>query len=97
MINPGRTLLKAAFDALVADMTERENDLVLQSANPRQVMEYCQQALPRLDDSFCVAMKYASVDLMLEFHHDYIALRNRLLSDLESAQLVLSVDSRHSL
>jgi hypothetical protein len=75
---------------MLADMAERQNDLVSQHANPRDIMEYCQKALPRLDDAFHIAMMYAPLDLKLEFQHDYIVLRQSLLNDLVQAQSALA-------
>jgi hypothetical protein len=90
MIHPSIILLTTAFDALIRDMTEREDDLVSQNADPRQIVQYYQQALPRLDDAFRIAMMYASPDLMLRFQHDYLALRKSLFNHLVQAQLALA-------
>jgi hypothetical protein len=52
----------------------------LEHASPRQIMEYCQQALPKLEDAFRVWMTYAPPGLKAEIQRDYIGTRQVILT-----------------
>jgi hypothetical protein len=52
-------------------------DLNLRHANPREIMEYCQNTLPKLDDIFRVQMMYAPPELKPEFQRYFIELRQK--------------------
>jgi hypothetical protein len=80
-------------EAMMTDMTEQAKDLVLHHATPREVMEFCQETLPKLDDMFRIEMMYAPPELKPEFQADYVVTRQSLLSNLVLAQVALSTPS----
>jgi hypothetical protein len=80
--------------AMMTDLRDRENDLMQHHANPREIMEYCQQTLLKLDDAFRVVMMYAPPEQKPEIQHSYVEYRQKLLNLLVQAQLALSTPSR---
>jgi hypothetical protein len=81
------------IEAVMADMVERGEDLNLRHANPREITEYCQNTLPKLDDIFRVQMMYAPPELKPEFQRYFIELRQKIINSLVLAQLALSIPS----
>jgi hypothetical protein len=80
-------------EAKMTDMLEQGKDLKLHHATPREVMEFCQETLPKLDDMFRAEMMYAPPELKPEFQADYVMTRQSLLSDLVLAKVALSTPS----
>jgi hypothetical protein len=83
-------------EAMMRDVRERENDLKLHRATPREIMEFCQQTLPKLDDAFRVVMMYAPPEQKPDIQRSYIEMRQRFLNNLIQAQLALSAPSTNS-
>jgi hypothetical protein len=74
--------------AMMKDINESGE--YLEHANPREIMEYCQQTLPKLDDAFRVLMTYAtSEEQRSEVQRSYLVTRQNLLNLLVQAQLAL--------
>jgi hypothetical protein len=81
-------------EAMMTEVEERESELMLHHhTNPREIMEYCQQTLPKLDDAFRVLMMYAAPDLQPEFQRDYVEYRQNILNVFVMAQVALSTPS----
>ena len=54
--------------------------------NPGEMMELCQDTLPKLDDAFRVLMTYADANQKAQVQHSYIATRQMILDNLVLAQ-----------
>jgi hypothetical protein len=77
-------------NAMLRDLADQLRDLNKRDASPREVIEYCQKALPKLDEIFRIEMMYAPPELKLEFQNDYVVVRQKILNDLVDAQLALA-------
>jgi DNA repair protein RadC len=78
------------IEAMLKDISERENYLVQHHTDPRDIMQYCQETLPKLDDAFRVLMLYAPLEARAEIQGNYVEHRQTLLNLLVQAQASLS-------
>jgi hypothetical protein len=72
-------------EAMMTDWVEKLKDLTQGHAKPREVLEFCQQWLPKLDDVFRVQMTYVSPDAKPGLQRMYVQVRQEMLDMLVQA------------